>query len=395
MKKILFTWELGAGLGHLQPIRQRSEYLSGHALFAAVQNLKSANRVLKDTPVQLLQAPKLNQKKANQNLQSRCYAELLANSIFFSEQDIFILLKSWMSLFKLVQPDLVIFDHSPGALLAARAFDFKKIICGSGFMCPPVEEPFGVFYQETINKSERLEIKSSEEVLLKCCNKALRQLSLTPLESLAEIYRADKTFISSLPVFDHFNRRADTCIYTGINKIPDGATPKWPSTGEVRIYAYLKPFPNIGVLIQEIVHSGHAAIIYSNNINPTFLMQFSAPNIRFASEPQSLQEVASSCDFAIVNSNHDTAAQLLLLGVPLLTIPLTIEQDMLTRKLAKTGAVFSAHPSDTDQIKQTFREMNKNLVIHKRTARNTALKLTSDNNEHSQMQYERYLDGIL
>lgn len=39
-----------------------------------------------------------------------------------------------------VEPDAVVFDHSPTALLAAKARTFRKTLLGSGFICPPPAE---------------------------------------------------------------------------------------------------------------------------------------------------------------------------------------------------------------------------------------------------------------
>ena len=359
MKKILFTWELGAGLGHIQPIKQRCELLPQYALYAALQNLRTAQAVLAGTSVTLLQAPYLQALPEQPIVYTKCFSDLLYNNGFASRALLGGLVRGWRTLFELIEPDLVVFDHSPSALLAARAYPFKKVITGSGFMCPPATEPFTVFFPDQLSTEDRQQVLQTEQTVLNVCNTVMPQV---PLQHISELYGSvDKVLLTTLPQFDHFYRPAGA-DYLGFHSAPSGKKPQWPAIDGKRIYAYLKPFPELPWFLQRLKQSGQPTIIYSNNIDQALLQQHQADNICFEPEPLDLQQVAADCDFAIINSNYDTGCQLLAAGIPLMTMPLSREQQVLTAKLLDTGACVAAHPADRDRMLQALNAMSSDSV---------------------------------
>lgn len=359
MKKILFTWELGAGLGHVQPIKQRCELLREHALYTAVQNLSSAETVFGNTPVTLLQAPYIQLPEKQLIEHALGFSDLLYNSGFASLSILNSLVEAWRTLFHLVRPDLVVFDHSPSALLASRGCTFRKVIVGTGFMCPPVGNPFGVFFPGRLTEEACRRLLQTERSIMDVCNRVLENSRQRLMGHISELYAdVDKVLLTTLPGLDHFNR-TDSAEYLGLHPAPSGLRPEWPDADGKRIYAYLKPFPNLAWLLQQLKQSGHAAIVYANSVDRNLLDQYRGDTMRFTTEPIDLQSVAESCDFAILNSNHDTAGQLLSAGIPLIAIPLTREQQLLTGALVKTGACIEAHPDSLEEMSHALSAINR------------------------------------
>lgn len=370
MKRILFTWELGVGLGHIVPIKQRCARLQAHELYVALRDLRHAATVFKDTNTTLLAAPFLQSPVDRPVEDTLCYAELLHNVGFADARLLGGLVNAWRALFDLIRPDVVIFDHSPSALLAAKAYAFRKVLCGSGFICPPPTKPLGVFFPEAIRQQDLQRIERAEDDTLNVANKVLAADGQRPLSSLGELYgQADTVLLTTRPEFDHFPQR-DRSRYLGVNPSPPGKAPQWPAVQGKRIFAYLKPFKKLPVLLESLKRSGQPVIVYSNDIDRNLLAQYQSGNMRFEFEALDLQQVADRCDFAIVNGNHDTSCQLILSGTPILVLPLQREQQIFGRLIAGGGAGIVADPDDDDRFIEAL-----NLIASDNRYRQAALKI--------------------
>src|SRR5262245_34668387 len=119
MAKILVAWELGGGLGHLTPLVPIVERLRdhGHRLFAAVRDLSGIDTVFAGLDVTYLQAPVKVSKSPDRIEPPRTFAHILHNSGFARPAELRAMAEAWRSLYRLVEPDLIVFDHAPTALL--------------------------------------------------------------------------------------------------------------------------------------------------------------------------------------------------------------------------------------------------------------------------------------
>src|SRR5436190_18203501 len=142
MSRILLTWELGGALGHLVSLRPLAESLikRGHQVFLAARSLAQVRHVFTDPRVTLLQSP-WNNRRVELIQPVVTYADLLLNVGYSDEESLGAHLEAWQSLYRLVEPDLLVCDHSPTALFVARGQRFPVATAGSGFYCPPDESP--------------------------------------------------------------------------------------------------------------------------------------------------------------------------------------------------------------------------------------------------------------
>src|SRR4051812_6786050 len=79
MPTVLFTWELGAGFGHLMPYRAISEILSanGYRVAFAVTDVERAKNVFSGRNITVAQSP-VNKFRGNPNEDSFSYAQILS-----------------------------------------------------------------------------------------------------------------------------------------------------------------------------------------------------------------------------------------------------------------------------------------------------------------------------
>jgi hypothetical protein len=112
----------------------------GHKVVAALRDLSNANKVFAGLDICCFQAPFVARpSRAVDNM--RTFAHILYNKGFNDSEQLQFLAKAWCNLYEYVRPDLIVFDHSPLALVAARGWPVKKALIGTGFFCPIDQYP--------------------------------------------------------------------------------------------------------------------------------------------------------------------------------------------------------------------------------------------------------------
>lgn len=334
MKKVLFTWELGGGLGHIIHIKRLAEqYLAmGHEVYVALKELTHAGNFFSNMNVKLLQAPYKTGHRTDPILPPMSFSQLMNNNGFSSEKELEGLVRSWKTLYELVRPDVIFFDYCPSALVAARGLDCLKVTMGVSFSSPPPSKPFGVF-TDTANNVEKM--LSDDALVLKNTNSVLSGIGAITFETIDQIFYDDiKTCFLSLPEFDHFCAR-DESLYYGPVLSETGIKPHWPKKHKKKVYVYLKPFPGIRQLFKLFSRFQISFVIYTNDVPKDVLVASKASNICFETRPLNLSAVSKEADLAIVNAGHTTLCQFVLAGVPVLMIPLQMEQQMLAVRMYK------------------------------------------------------------
>ncbi len=144
-KTVLFCWELGGGLGHMMQMLPLAEDLAkaGCRVFVALRQLERATDIFGRAGVSFLQAPAWLPGTPGRFRRPVTFAGLLANVGFGSDGELFARACAWRNLMRMVRPDLIIFDHSPTALLASRGLATRRALIGSGFCCPPDDGNIG------------------------------------------------------------------------------------------------------------------------------------------------------------------------------------------------------------------------------------------------------------
>ena len=143
MATILFTWELGAGTGHLARFRDLAVHLHerGHRVVFAVRDVARAGKVYGNVAAEVLSAPSKVGRPSCAIEPTAAYPQILHNFGYEHPGELLALLKAWRSLYAYVAPDLVVLDHSPTALLALRDMGLPRVLAGTGFVIPPERLP--------------------------------------------------------------------------------------------------------------------------------------------------------------------------------------------------------------------------------------------------------------
>ncbi|HZN68726.1 MAG TPA: hypothetical protein VFB66_25835 [Tepidisphaeraceae bacterium] len=142
----------------------------------------------------------------------------------------------------------------------------------------------------------------------------------------------------------------------------------------------MKSFPALPDLLAALRDGGHATTVVCDGVPRDLREKFSAcPTIRFEDRPLDLRLFAEHCDLAVLNAGHGATAALLLAGVPVLLVPIHLEQGLLARAAVRNtgGAAVEAGPKDGPRLVAALNGMLSSLPHHTAAARAFAARHAS------------------
>lgn len=368
MAKVLLTWELGAGFGHLARLRPLAESLAraGHHITLALRDLKHATTFFDPSSVTLLQAPYKGTPPERPIAAARTYADILHNVGYDRPAELHALTLAWRTLYDFVQPDMVIHDHSPTALLASRDQTWLKVVAGTGFCVPPDMFPLADLRSWMYPDTEAL--LNRETRILANINDVLALHGATPLDRITQLFaETDEQALLTFPELDHYGAR-DGARYWGIWESSWGAPPEWPAAEGPKVFAYLKPFRHLPRLLQELAARKWPTLLYAPEVPAQWRAAVEANSLRFVDKPLDVRHSLRECDFAILNGTHGVSAQALLAGVPALHFPLVLEQLLLAKRIEALGAGIADDATDEEAISAHLDHLAHNTKYRQRAA---------------------------
>ncbi len=352
MSRILYTWELGNDYGHLARFFPIGKALvdCGHEVYFAVKDLAKTRMYDWPDGVHLIQAPIWHAQRDPYVLSPQCFPEILIKKGFRTSDGLMSLSRAWFSLFKLISPDLMIFDHSPVAMFAARALTVPKIINSNPFVTPPStmpslkQRPWAQGTEERIEKSERH--------VLNVMNNTAMNLGLTELKSFTSLYEADRVLLSGFKALDFYGPWREHADYLGANVQPGGfAKPTWLSSSQPKVFAYLK----FGAPQSENVLSAFAekklnVTCFYSGAEPEQWQQFLGSSLNITNKPFDLSSVFNSCDAIVCHGGIGTVHSALHFGCPMLLLPNQVEQFYTALAVSEIGAGIYINKDDSADI---------------------------------------------
>ncbi|MGH8371767.1 MAG: glycosyltransferase, partial [Gammaproteobacteria bacterium] len=202
MGRILMTWELGRGLGHLVPLISLASGLrsQGHHVELAVRDPVAAGPLLQSTGITFHAAPIPPIAASGQPLAS--YPQILRQVGFDKLPALRGRLHAWQALFDAARPELLICDHSPTALLAARATGLKAIVTGTGFTVPPDIAPLPDL--RPWSPADPAQLIQDEAHVLGHMNAVLKKSRAPQLERLAQLFLGNAQVLFTLRELDNY-----------------------------------------------------------------------------------------------------------------------------------------------------------------------------------------------
>lgn len=343
MARVLLAWELGGGYGHLAKLRLVARALrsAGHECVFAVRLLENAAEFLEPGLGPVLQAPVRLGPGRNPVDVQLSYASLLHNTGFDDPLGLSARIAAWRELMRAFRVDRVLADHSPIAIIAARAEGLPVAAGGSGFMLPPLTRPFPCFQPWTRVDPEQL-VRNEEQVLLEL-NCALEHLRLPPYPSLQHIFDSCTRLLLTYPELDHYDIPRNE-PYLGVPEFSHGAAPQWPPGTAPKVLAYLRPHQNIEAMLQALSASRARVLLRIAEVEPERLRGYLRPGLAIVGSAVDLRRAAEECDAYINYAAYGNIVDMLLAGKPGVLWPDHLERSLVARRVEQMGAAVVAPP---------------------------------------------------
>lgn len=345
MSRILLAWELGTGFGHLGPFLGLVPRLleRGHTLHVAAREIAGAAQALGDLPVTLHQAPLCLNTYGGLQDPPLNYTEILMRYGYLDPAMLRAMMTAWTSLIRVVSADVVLADHAPTALLAARSLGVAHAVIGSSFNVPPSVAPMPNMRPWMSVPLERL--ADSDRRVLAVINQVLPHGR--GLHALHEIFAGAARFFSGVPELDAYvARQPDN--YLGLQSLSTGtAAPVWPQGAGERVFAYLHAdYLHTERALQALAASGARVLVHVLGNTAALTARFSSDRMQFAPRLLDFRCVVAECGLCVCHGNVGTTLGMLQGGRPVLVLPKHLEHFLLGSAVERAGAGRVVHPDD-------------------------------------------------
>jgi GT2 family glycosyltransferase len=359
---ITYAWELGASFGHIGAFLPVANQLrtQGINITWAVTQTQVASKLLHSQGWRWLQAPL--RQELRRDTPPLSFADIMLRFGFADVDGLRGLVVAWQELFRLSNTKLVLADHAPAAILAARTLGLPVMLYSYGFCVPPPITPTPSLRPwQPVATGLLLNL---EQMAVKSINVILHEFAQPPIQSIAELYQVNETALLTCPDLDHFHNERHNANYWGcvFSSVTD-ATVMWPQSSSPRIFAYLRrESPYAEVVLTVLQQLGITAIVvFPDAPNELRLRYVYSKTLLLVSALINVKEIIRDADAAIVYGGHGLTAAFLLAGKPLLILPTQLEQFILAKRVVALGAGLMLHPKEAQgDVEVSIRQLLDN-----------------------------------
>lgn len=352
MKKILCIWEQGEDLGHISqfyPIIGELDKRDLKIVFA-VRDYSGLGNFNWSTRVTFVQAPAwLGQVRTNMN----GFADLLLEKGFDNAKGLSIIIEAWRQLLTAIAPDLIIFDHAPTALLAAKHLQVPKVIFSNPFLTPapgaasPRLNPF--------NPNAESDIANTEQKILRVINQILEQVGQTPLTHFSQLYAADAYYLQGCRILDPYNDARSNAEFIRVNSAPSNLeTAQWRSGSSPTLFAYLKfGRRNVDTTLKLLANLQARVCCYYAGATDETCTQFDHTSLVVKNRPFDFPKALSQTNTIVCHGGMGVVQASLEQGCPMILLPTQVEQWHTAVRIAKLGLGVMIQQADTANTIET------------------------------------------
>lgn len=355
MACFVLAWELGGSLGHAVPLAQLATALlaRGHAVHLVWRDLSSSRAALGpvfDAPgLHLWQAP-CWPPEPDAAPPPASHAEVLVKAGYRDADRLLALARAWRQLFDAIGPSVLVADHAPTALLAARGLPLRCALIGNGFSVPPASTPMPVF--RDWEQVPRDRILAAEAQALDACNRVLNAFGAAPLGALGDLFGAEASFLLGWDELDHCRswRVAAPSLQGRFPTLDQGCEPVWPDVEGPRLFAYLHmAHPAREAVLAALRTGPWCSLLHLGGLPAEAAERASGGRLRVVGDLVNLSLVWPRAEVFLAQGNTGSTYAALAAGVPCVMLPQHAEQLLLARRVVTVGAGICLWPEEVAQ----------------------------------------------
>lgn len=339
---ILYAWEFGANLGHIGTFLPIAKELRdrGATVRWAVTHPHQAARLLPKAGFDWLQAPTMTEQRREGPPLN--YADILLRFGYANGTDLLGIAVAWRELLRLTGANVVLADHSPTAILAARTLDIPVMLFGSGFFAPPQVHPTPNMRPWVAVSADHL--LAADQLALASINEVLDRFGKPRLDYLAQLFQVAEESLLSFPELDHYAERGPA-RYWGMLPAAVAEDSAWPAVPGPRVFSYLRPeTPHLEAALNALHELPGSILIYAPGLAPELVRRYASPRLAFSPQPVDLNKVARQADAALTYASPAATVAFLMAGKPVLMMPGHLEQYLFAKRVEEMGAGLIQNP---------------------------------------------------
>ncbi|WP_028672113.1 glycosyltransferase [Saccharospirillum impatiens] len=339
MAHIVGVWELGGHLGHLGRFAALvPQFIErGHRVTLLLRDLARVQHMEGLKQAAIMQAPLWMPRSKSAPAHPVSMPEILQHYGYLSVPGLHGMVRAWSDTFEALQPDLLMCDLAPTALLAARDRSFVCTSIGSGYSIPPTNiTPMPTFRE--VSPEVRSRSLVAEQKVSRVIEAVAEKMGQPAINHVSELFNVDEAFLCTLPELDHYDRPQPARYWGLPTQAKGGVLPNWSGSGRRRVFAYVKPpGAHFDATIQALQQSGCEAEVYAPGISREALKRYASDTLKISAKPYDLVKTFETCDAVICHAGHETVVAALVAGRPVVLIPLQMEQYAFARRVEAQG----------------------------------------------------------
>ncbi len=331
MATVLFAWELGGGLNHVQQLLRIARPLAaqGHQPVFAVPNVVDVVPMMREDGFPVLQCPVYPSRmwKRSEPFVATSFADVLAKHGYMDADELSALVAAWQHLVDRVGPALVVADYAP--TLCLTLFRGLPIVqTGSWFGMPPVEAPeFPAVSQGQIPLAP-------QEQVLATMQEVQRRRGRPSPKWITEFLATDHRFVTCLPELDAYRSMRSTPTWDPLDPLP--ATT--PPPGDASFFAYLSAdFSQVEEILTGLALLGCRGSVYLRGASAELKQRLRLQGLAVRDRPGDLVEALRRVSVFVHHAGAGSSQTALALGRPQLLLPQHLEQSINAQQLRQLG----------------------------------------------------------
>ena len=362
MPHICCIWECGSGLGHLSKLKPfiDAALARGDTVTLVAKETHNVSVICDPDRIAVRPTPRIEPHTGGSGERIASFARLL-RSYYGNRDRLGQLCRQWDALLDDLDPDLVICEHAPTALICCLERRCTVWTAGFGFTLPRTDQDYLGWFPG-IEAPSKAELRLDTHWLLERINGYLLSTRRRPITSLAQLWtQAEREWLLTLPELDQFGLRP-SAKYHGLPDPIGRGESAWPDRPGPKILGYLSDCPAMKPLLRALDGMAVNALIYSRDLDARACADFPALNI--TTTPVDFAALLDKADLVINMAGHMSAGQTYLASVPQLMLVRQQEQLLMARRIMAqhAGVAHNARSADISiSLQQAFRLMQQGV----------------------------------